>query len=74
MLTMQEQLYGFFQFPGYKNHWEKKKILKFLVSRNVFKKGDSCQFLASKIYDKIWQIFNTFCNFCISENFGMSPL
>ena len=46
----------------------------FLVSRNVFKRGDFCLFLASKIYDKIWHCFNIFCKFCVSENFGMSPV
>jgi len=72
--TMEEQLYGFYQFPGSKNHWEEKKFLKFLVSRNIFKKGDFCQFLASKIYDKIWHCFNIFCNFCVSAKFDMSPV
>ena len=71
---MEEQLYGFYQFPDSKNHWEEKYFLKFLVSRNVFKKGYFCQFLASKIYDKIWHCFNIFCNFCVSENFDMSPV
>jgi len=52
----------------------KKKFLIFFVSRNVFKKGDFCQFLASKIYDKIWHCFNIFCNFCVSENSDMSPV
>jgi len=51
--TMEEQFYGFYQFPGSKSYWEEKYFLKFLVSRNVFKKGDFGQFLASKIYDKI---------------------
>jgi len=37
--TIEEQLYGFYQFPGSKNHWEEKYFLKFLVSRNIFKKG-----------------------------------
>jgi len=39
--TMEEQLYGFYQFPGSKNHWEEEYFLKFFVSRNVFKRGDS---------------------------------
>jgi len=39
MATMEEQLYGFYQFPGLKTHWEEIYFLKFLVSRNVFKKG-----------------------------------
>jgi len=30
-----------------------KKFLKFFVSRNVFEKGDFCQFLASKFHNKI---------------------
>jgi len=54
---------------GKKNHF-----LKFLVSRNVFKKGEFCQFLVSKNYNKIWHCFNIFCNFCVSEIFGMSPV
>jgi len=74
MTTMEEQLYSFYQFPGSKNHWEEKYFLNFLVSRNVFKKEDFCQFFASKIYDKIWHCFNIFCNFCVSENFNMSPV
>jgi len=49
MTTMEEQLYSFHQFPDSKNHWEGKFSPKFFVSRNVFKKGDFCQFLASKI-------------------------
>ena len=57
-----------------KNHWEEEKILKKIVSRNVFKKGDFCQFLASKNYDKIWHCFNICCNFGVSENFDMSPV
>jgi len=73
MTTMEEQLYIFYQFPDSKNHWEEKYFLKFLVPRKDFKKGEFCQFLASKIYEKIWHCFNIFCNFCISENFGMSP-
>ena len=40
-------------------------FLIFCVSINVLKRGDSCQFLASKIYDKIWHFFNIFCNFCV---------
>jgi len=53
----------------------KKNIFSiFFVSRNVFKKGDFCQLLASKYYDKIWHCFNIFCNFSVLENFGMSPV
>jgi len=74
MTTMEEQLCGFCQFSSLKNHWKKKKNLKSFVSRNVFKKGDFCQFLVSKIYDKIWHCFKTFYDFCVSENFGMSPV
>jgi len=70
--TMEKQC--FYQFPGSNNHWEEKNFLKFLFSRNVFKKGDFCQFLTSKIYDKIWHSFNIFCNFCVSEKFNMSPV
>ena len=71
---MEEQLHSFCQFLGPKKHWEEKSFLKPLISRNVFKKGDFCQFLASKIYNKMWHCFNIFCNFCVSENFGMSPV
>jgi len=53
---------------------KKKKISKNKISRNVFKKGYLCQFLTLKIYDKIWHCFNIFCNFCVSENFGISPV
>ena len=74
MTTMEEKLYGFYQFPDSKNHWEEKDFLSLLVSRNVFKKGYFCQFLVSKIYDKIWHCFNIFCKFCISENFDISPV
>jgi len=62
MTIMEEQLYGFYQFPGLK-----KYFLKFLVSRNVFKKGDFCHFLASKICDKIWHCFKIFCNFLFQK-------
>jgi len=72
--TMEEQLYSFYQFPGSKNRWEEKYFLTLLISRNVFKKSNFGQFLASKIYDKIWHCFNLFCNFCVSENFNMSPV
>jgi len=57
VITIEEQLYGFYQFSGSKNPWEEKYFLKVLVSRNVFKKGDFCPFLASKHYDKIWHLF-----------------
>ena len=50
---LEEQLYGFYQFPSSKNHWGENSFLKSLVSRNVFKNRDFCQFLTSKIYDKI---------------------
>jgi len=63
MITMEEQLYSFYQIPDSKNHWEGKYFLNFFVSRNVFKRGDFCQFLASKIHNKIWDCFNIFCNF-----------
>jgi len=60
MTTMEEQLYGFYQFPGSKNQQEEKYFIKFLVSRNESKKEDFCQFLTSKIYKKIWHCFNLF--------------
>ena len=72
---MEEQLYGFYQFPDSKKLLGRKKyFLNLFISRNVFKKGDFCQFLASKIYDKIWHYFNIFCNFCASEKFNMSAV
>ena len=54
------------------NSWLKKPLgrkifYQILVLRNVFKKGDFCQFLASKFYDKIWHCFNIFCNFVSQE-------
>jgi len=52
----------------------KEIFSQLFVSRNVFKKGEFCQFLASKSYNKIWYCFNIFCNFCVSENFDMSPV
>jgi len=39
-------------FLARKTIGKKKYFLTIFVSRNVFKKGDFCQFLASKIYDK----------------------
>jgi len=38
------------------------------------KRGNSCQFPVSKSYNKIWHFFSIFCNFCVSENFNMSPV
>jgi len=53
----------------------KKNIFSiFWLPTNVFKRGDFGQFLASKIYGKIWHCFKIFCNFYVSENFGMSPV
>jgi len=72
MTIMKEQWSGFCQFPGSKNFFV--FVFKFFISRNVFKKGYFCQFLVSKIYDKIGHCFNIFCNICISENLGMSPV
>jgi len=75
MTTMEEQLYGFYQFPGSKNHWEEKNFSNFFWFQEMsLKRGDFCQYLASKFYDKIWHCFSIFCNFCVSENFGMSPV
>jgi len=71
--TAEEQLYGFTNSLGQKTIRKKEKF-SFFVSKNGFKKGDFCQFLASKIYGKIWHCFNIFCNFCVSEIFGMSPV
>jgi len=52
MTTIEEQLYGFYQFPGSKNHWGEKYFLDFLVSRNVFKRGDFVNFLPQKFMTK----------------------
>jgi len=60
MTTMEEQLYSFSQFPGSKNHWEEKYCLTLFVSRNVPKKGDFCQFLASKKNMKKYGIVSTY--------------
>jgi len=35
--TMEEQLYGFYQFPGSKDHWEEKYFLKFLFQEMSLK-------------------------------------
>ena len=52
----------------------KNLFSNFWFQEMSLKKGDFCQFLASKNYDKIWHCFNIICNFCISENFDMSPV
>jgi len=67
MTTMEEQWYGFYQFPGSKNHWEEKHFLKFFVSRNVFKKGDFCQFLASKKIMTKYGIVSTYSVTFVSQ-------
>jgi len=74
IITKEEQSYSFCQLPGSGNHGDEKYFLNFLVSRNVFKKRDFCQFLASKIYDKIWHCFNIFYNFLCLRKFCMSPV
>ena len=64
----------FGKFPGSKIVGKKSIFSIFLVSRNIFKKGDFCQLLASKNYEEIWHCFNIFYNFSVLENFGMSPV
>jgi len=68
MTTTEEQLYGFYQFPGLKKHWEEKYFLHFLVSRNVFKKEYFCQFLASKFITK-YGIVSTYSVTFVSRKF-----
>jgi len=51
--TMEEQLYGFYQFPGSKDHWEEKYFLKIWFQEMSLKKENFCQLLAPKIYEKI---------------------
>jgi len=55
--TIEEQLYGFYHFPGSKNHWEKKYFLKFWFQEMSLKGEIFYPFLASKHYDKIWHLF-----------------
>jgi len=57
MTTMEEQLYGFYQFPGSKDHWEEKYFLNIFCFKKHLKRGDFCQFLASIIYEKRWHFF-----------------
>jgi len=52
MTTMEEQLYGFSQFPGSKHHWEEKYFLNLLVSRNFFKRGIFFNFFPQKSMTK----------------------
>ena len=66
MTTMEEQLYVSTNYLAQKTIGKKNIFSMFLVSKNLFKKRDLCQFLASKFYDKIWHCFNIFCNFCVS--------
>ena len=66
---MEEELLNFYRFSGSQNHWNEKY---FLFQEMSLKRGDSCQFLVSKNYNKIWHFYNMFCNFCVSENFNMS--
>jgi len=74
MTAMEEYLYGFYQFPDSKNYWEEKIFSQFFSFKKCFKKGDFCQFLTSKVSEKISHCFSIFCDFCVSENFDMSPV
>ena len=65
---MEEQLYGFYQFPHSKNHWKEKYFLKFLISRNVFKKGDFVNFLPQKFMIK-YGIVSTYSITFVSQKF-----
>jgi len=39
MTTMEEQLYGFYQFPGSENHCEEKYFLNFFGFKKCLEKG-----------------------------------
>jgi len=39
MTTMEEQLYGFYQFPGLKNHWGEIYFLNFFWFQEMSLKG-----------------------------------
>jgi len=52
MTAMEEQLYGFYQFPGSRNHWEEKKILNIFVSRMSLKRDIFVNFLPQKFMTK----------------------
>ena len=49
-------------------------FLTFFISRNFFKKYDSCQFLVSEYHNKIWHSLNIFCNYCVLEIFDVSSV
>jgi len=72
--TMEEQLYGFYQFPGLQKPLGRKIFSQFFWFQEMSLKREIFVLLASKIYDKIWHCFNIFCNFCVSENFNMSAV
>jgi len=64
--TMEEQLYGFYQFPGSKNHWEEISFLKFLVSRNIFEREIFVNFLPQKFMTK-YDIVSTYSVTFVSQ-------
>ena len=51
---------------------KKKFFSNFLFQEMSLKRGFFVNFLPQKIYDKIWDCFDIFCNSCVSENFDMS--
>jgi len=46
--NMWKQCHIFYQFPGSKNHWEENIFSNFWFQVIPLKRGDFCQFLASK--------------------------
>jgi len=52
MTTMEEQLYGFYQFSGSKNHWEEKHFLNFLFQEMSLKREIFVNFLPQKFMKK----------------------
>jgi len=74
--TMEEQLYSFCQFPGSKNHLEEKNnFSNFLFQEMSLKREIFFSFLHQN-FMKNYGISSAyvFCNFFVSENFGMSPV
>jgi len=66
MTTMEEQLYGFYQIPGSKNHWEEKYSLTFLVSRNSLKRDIFVNFLP-QIFITKYGIVSTYSATFVSQ-------
>jgi len=52
MTTMEEQLYGFYQFPGSKIHWEERYFLKFWFQLMSLKREIFVNSLPQKLMTK----------------------